>query len=550
MAAITTTGTLTAGNSRTFALAPGSALTLTLLPNCRVTVTETPETVSASDAGGNSPRTHNHQLAGVFTYGPYAMGGSVVVANASNSGSTVTWGRKDTVVTTSSDGTSLVSGDGTLLPYLSPRPFQTPYYWASFGDSRANTNSSSPDVSGNTQSLSIVKSSWWAAALRGDSEFVLNYGVSGDPASGWALATRNGGITTKPFSALVAATFDILHDQNGVNDILTGNGTTPTAATIAGYKQAYILEAFKAGKIVISESILPCTAAGWVSAGSGTAAQKQAIADEVNRLMQAWCALFPTVCRYVDTATLLKSSSTGYANSAYYVDEMHLNNDGARLCGKQLALASLQIVPGKPGIWYPSGLQTGPNFIDMVAPGVTNILTGLAGTFTLNSQTTGISADGPYTEWVVTPATLSSGEATFWTVLHADVGAYGGATPKYTVAANDVLQGQCALLVDDGAGGTPSGLRNVLVRQRVFYQAGGSTYADVGSYAIPSTQSLFTEKIDALMTTPRITTTTASSGIEATTNAKGYGLHIFVSVSQTGTPIRIRATAPSLRKAA
>jgi len=115
MAAITTTGTLTAGNSRTFALAPGSALTLTLLPNCRVTVTETPETVSASDAGGNSPRTHNHQLTGVFTYGPYAMGGSVVVDNASNSGSTVTWGRKDTTVSTSSDGLSLVSGDGNVV---------------------------------------------------------------------------------------------------------------------------------------------------------------------------------------------------------------------------------------------------------------------------------------------------------------------------------------------------------------------------------------------------------------------------------------------------
>lgn len=115
MAAITTTGTLTAGNSRTFALAPGSALTLTLLPNCRVTVTETPETVSASDAGGNSPRTHNHQFAGVFTYGPYVMGGSVVVDNASNSGSTVTWGRKDTTVSTSSDGLSLVSGDGNAI---------------------------------------------------------------------------------------------------------------------------------------------------------------------------------------------------------------------------------------------------------------------------------------------------------------------------------------------------------------------------------------------------------------------------------------------------
>jgi len=115
MAAISTTGTLTAGNSRTFALAPGSALTLTLLPNCRVTVTETPETVSASDAGGNSPRTHNHQLAGVVTYGPYAMGGSVVVENASNSGSTVTWERKDTVITTDSTGTFLVSGDGTVI---------------------------------------------------------------------------------------------------------------------------------------------------------------------------------------------------------------------------------------------------------------------------------------------------------------------------------------------------------------------------------------------------------------------------------------------------
>ena len=134
MAAITTTGTLTAGNSRTFALAPGSALTLTLLPNCRVTVTETPETVSASDAGGNSPRTHNHQFAGVFTYGPYVMGGSVVVDNASNSGSTVTWGRKDTTVSTSSDGQSLVSGDGNRLGTDG-----TGYRTVLFGDSMVDT---------------------------------------------------------------------------------------------------------------------------------------------------------------------------------------------------------------------------------------------------------------------------------------------------------------------------------------------------------------------------------------------------------------------------
>jgi len=119
MAAISTTGTLAIGASRTFNLSPGSALTLTLLPNPIVTVTETPETVSASGVGGNSSRTHNHQLAGVFTYGPYPMGGSIVVSNAANSGSTVTWGRKDTLVSTSGDGTSLVSGDGTTYGPIS-----------------------------------------------------------------------------------------------------------------------------------------------------------------------------------------------------------------------------------------------------------------------------------------------------------------------------------------------------------------------------------------------------------------------------------------------
>ena len=113
MAAISTTGTLTAGSSKTFNLAPGSALSLTLSPNVRVTITETPETVSGSGVGGNTTRVHEPQLPGTFAYGPYAMGGVVVVAVASNSGSSVTWTRKDTVVTTNSDGTSLVSGDGT-----------------------------------------------------------------------------------------------------------------------------------------------------------------------------------------------------------------------------------------------------------------------------------------------------------------------------------------------------------------------------------------------------------------------------------------------------
>lgn len=119
MSTTTTTGTLAAGSSKTFTLAPGAAVSLTLSPNVRVTITESPESVSGSGVGGNTTRTHEPQLPGTFAYGPYAMGGVVVVAVASNSGSSVAWTRKDTVVTTSSDGTSLVSGAGTNF-YIGP----------------------------------------------------------------------------------------------------------------------------------------------------------------------------------------------------------------------------------------------------------------------------------------------------------------------------------------------------------------------------------------------------------------------------------------------
>lgn len=91
MGTSTSTGTLTAGNSRTFNLAPASAVTLTTLPNVRATVTETPNLVTASGVGGNASRTHLLQLAQTVTYGPYPMGGTVVVANAADSGSTVSW---------------------------------------------------------------------------------------------------------------------------------------------------------------------------------------------------------------------------------------------------------------------------------------------------------------------------------------------------------------------------------------------------------------------------------------------------------------------------
>ena len=110
----TSTGTLTAGQSRTFNLAPASAVTLTLLPNARVTITESPATVTATGLGGNATRVHEPRLPGTFTYGPYLMGGTVVVVVASNSGSSVAWMETRAAFDTASTSgvTTIGPGDG------------------------------------------------------------------------------------------------------------------------------------------------------------------------------------------------------------------------------------------------------------------------------------------------------------------------------------------------------------------------------------------------------------------------------------------------------
>ena len=119
----TSTGTLAAGTSRTFNLAPASAVTLTLPPNCRVTITESPATVAATSLGGNATRVHNPRLPGTFTYGPYPMGGSVLVENGSSSGSTVTWVETGAIYATDSNGnvTGLVGPDDEIIDLGQPR---------------------------------------------------------------------------------------------------------------------------------------------------------------------------------------------------------------------------------------------------------------------------------------------------------------------------------------------------------------------------------------------------------------------------------------------
>lgn len=80
----TSTVTLAPGSFRTYTLAPGEAVTVTTEPNCYVTVTETPSVISSADLDGQTNvRTSILQYKGEWTYGPYALGGTVVVAVSS-----------------------------------------------------------------------------------------------------------------------------------------------------------------------------------------------------------------------------------------------------------------------------------------------------------------------------------------------------------------------------------------------------------------------------------------------------------------------------------
>jgi hypothetical protein len=80
----TSTITLAPGSSRTYSLAPGEAVTVATEPNCYVTVTETPDVITSADLDGQTNvRTSILQYKGSWTYGPYALGGTVVVAVSS-----------------------------------------------------------------------------------------------------------------------------------------------------------------------------------------------------------------------------------------------------------------------------------------------------------------------------------------------------------------------------------------------------------------------------------------------------------------------------------
>jgi lysophospholipase L1-like esterase len=328
MAAILTTGTLTAGNSRTFALAPGSALTLTLLPNPRVSVTETPETVSASGVGGNAPRSHFLQYGGVFTYGPYPMGGSIVVSNASNSGSTVTWGRKDTTVSTSSDGTSLVSGDGNSL-FFSP---SGSVLIAGFGDSITDQNS----LVNSTQSYLYANGYMtWASILSGGKltfTDAINYGTAGDTTT--MMVAR----LSTTLAAIYASGAKYCVVLAGTNDVYSGVTYAQTIANLATIYGGFL------GLNIVPVIVPILPRAKDAASGSMLTADRQKL-QRINNWIREYARTTPNVVIADPTLNIVDQAVTNgdpigalLANTtAYTYDGLHPSARGAYWIGKAIS---------------------------------------------------------------------------------------------------------------------------------------------------------------------------------------------------------------------
>ncbi len=112
----TSTVTLAPGSSRTYNLAPGEAVTVATEPNCYVTVTETPDVITTADQGGQTNvRESILQYKGTWTYGPYALGGTVAVVVSlakSTSSVAVTLGSAAAAVVGAGVGIGIEAGAG------------------------------------------------------------------------------------------------------------------------------------------------------------------------------------------------------------------------------------------------------------------------------------------------------------------------------------------------------------------------------------------------------------------------------------------------------
>jgi lysophospholipase L1-like esterase len=416
---------------------------------------------------------------------------------------------------------------GGTIPFITKVPVVTVPAWqiATYGDSRANCGpSSGPDVSGG-QLVTSIRTPAWLAAHLGDAEIFRNYGVSGDAAVAWNAVGRAEGKTFTDFNSCNAEAVFI---QYGVNDAMAGTAS----ATIIAALKGLVSECIRSGKRVIFEAINP------VRAPATNAASTQVTIDAVNAGMQTWLTSFSLQAVFADTASALKSAD-GYANTTLYAaDGIHFNQAGAYFAGKLVAAAARKLLARRPFTFLAPDAAT-PNLLNLVSP--TAFISFEAGTASGQAISTGIDANGFYTEFTWTPATLVAGECRARLEFSAN---FQTATqPAYALAGNEVLQGGARVICDNGSGGAPNAY-SVGLRHR-FYTA--SLFRDWGIIPASGTLADLTEKLDVQMTIPKFINTTASV-VANPASTTGYQLQVYVSSQTVGVAVRVRVYNAQLRR--
>jgi lysophospholipase L1-like esterase len=364
----TSTVTLAPGSSRTYNLAPGEAVTVATEPNCYVTVTETPDVITTADQGGQTNvRTSILQYKGEWTYGPYALGGTVVVdvslAKSTSSVSATLGSAAAAVVGAGNAGSASAYGIGLAL--FGDSISQNGYY------SSSGTSASAWFVPGSTD---MFERSWgygtWIGPLSMQRvRVVKNYGIQtngllvpGTSPVGYPLSTQVTAALADPeFVNVDRAVFLV-----GSNDAsaVKADGTN---VTIAEATAELLRQIARINKPVTLATVPP-------RGGTVTAV----VGDSLR--LWAWLAEWRVVCKriadnsrgrvaFVDAYRLLNSPTTvpDVFAAGYTYDNIHPNNAGAYLIADAIVSSLIPTgISGDLDLWptNTSAATTGATKLD------------------------------------------------------------------------------------------------------------------------------------------------------------------------------------------
>ena len=358
----TSTVTLAPGSSRTYTLAPGEAVTVATEPNCYVTVTETPDVISSADLDGQTNvRTSILQYKGEWTYGPYALGGTVVVdVSLAKSTSSVS-------VTLGSAAAAVVGAAGAV-------PQRDVTYIGCLGDSHINNgyfNSAVGTTSGGvwfdrTAADNFARGwGWptWVGALSLQRVQIIK---------SWAVQT-NGVLTagSNPAGYPLSRQIDnMLADAlfPRVNRVVINIGTNDNASSLSDWASALSVEIARIPRPVDLISIPPRSDATNTTAG-GDGMQAWAWYLNANAIMRKIADASGGKVRYIETRSLLNTPTTvpdvWAANHSY--DNIHETSNAA------YEIADAYVNSLLPSI-NPSQLDVWPNNSSAASAGANNLI--------------------------------------------------------------------------------------------------------------------------------------------------------------------------------